>query len=78
MFRNLERWGEILNLKVFRKENGKPTGIAFVEYTDRETALGALHMNGEFFMGYPLFIEMKNRPKDSDHNTDLTTDQTTD
>lgn len=74
LFKHVGKVGEIMQARIFKSRDGSFNGTGVIEFVDREQALGALHLNGEFFLGQSLQFEMRNKPthaEDIDFDDDL-------
>merc|ERR1712196_310026 len=62
---DFEECGEIVSLRLPKNEEGKPRGIAFIEYKDKESCEKAIKFDGEQYAGRSLKVKMAGDPPDS-------------
>merc|ERR1712196_600109 len=55
---DFEECGEIVSLRLPKNEEGKPRGIAFIEYKDKESCEKAIKFDGEQYAGRSLKVKM--------------------
>merc|ERR1711959_567111 len=63
--KDFEECGEIVSLRLPMNEEGRPRGIAFIEYKDKESCEKALKFDGEEYGGRFLKVKMAGDPPDS-------------
>lgn len=56
-------FGEILNIRIVKDDNGRSRGFAFVEFLDARAAKQAQYKDGEELMERQVFVKMVNKPE---------------
>ena len=59
-----EQFGEVLNVKVLMRPDGKPKGIAFVKFSHKSSFSKALELNGTEQFGRNIAVEEAQGKKD--------------